>query len=125
MNSRKTKHLIKVNIAGGNVSGCLMTPDDYADEMFVTIPFEKFACIDLVFVAPKSRRAGKGAQLIRMFIARAKAAGAKAVVAELVQAEVIITVEERMAFFENLGFKLFPVDEDDHDTPPLLMIAEI
>jgi N-acetylglutamate synthase-like GNAT family acetyltransferase len=102
-----------------------MTADEYADEMFVSIPFDKFACIDLVMITPGSRRKGKGTQLVRRFIAQAKAAGAMAVVAELMQARGMITVEERKAFFEKLGFKVFPVDEEEHDTPPLLMSAEL
>ncbi len=125
MSSRAREILISINVLGGHISGRIVTAEDYADEMFITIPYDKFACIDLVMVLPKCRRKGWGSRLIRMFIARAKTAEAKAVLAELVQFDGAVTVEARRAFFEKQGFTDSPVYEEEHDIPQLLMIAEI
>lgn len=117
--------LIVINRADGHISGNVMTAEDYSAEMFVAIPYDKFACIDLVIVPVKCRRRGKGSRLVREFGARAKDAGATALLAELLPFNGAVTVEARQAFFKKLGFKIFPVNEEEHDIPPLLMIAKI
>ncbi len=125
LNSRECKNLISITIPSGHISGSIVTAKNCADEMFVTIPYDKFACIDLVIVLPKCRREDWGSRLIRKFMARAKTAGAEAVLAELLKFNGAVTVEARRAFFEKQGLKMFPVNEEEHDSPPLLMIAEI
>jgi GNAT superfamily N-acetyltransferase len=125
MSSRAREILININVPGGHISGSVVTAEDYADEMLIIVPYDNFACIDLVMVLPRYRRKGWGSRLIRMFIARVKTAEAKAVLAELVQSNDAVTVEARRAFFDKQGFTDFPVHEEEHDIPPLLMIAEI
>jgi GNAT superfamily N-acetyltransferase len=116
---------ISINVPGGHISGNVVTAVDYAVEMFITIPYDKFACIDLVMVCPSYRRKGMGSLLVRLFMTQAKSASAKAVFAELVQFNGALTAEDRQTFFEKQGFRFSPVNKEDHDIPPLLMIAEI
>jgi hypothetical protein len=55
---------ISINVPGGHISGNVVTAVDYAAEMFITIPYDKFACIDLVMVCLSYRRKGMGSLLV-------------------------------------------------------------
>jgi GNAT superfamily N-acetyltransferase len=125
MNSKASQNLIAINSSGGHISGRVVTADEYAAEMYVTIPYDRIACIDLVMVTPSERRQGEGSKLVRKFMGQAKKVGATAVLAELVQFTGCVSVEIREAFFEKLGLTVLPINEDEHDTPPILMIAEL
>jgi N-acetylglutamate synthase-like GNAT family acetyltransferase len=93
--------------------------------MFIIIPSQKLDCIDLVVISEKLRRQGKGTAPVRQFMAPARGAGAKAVVAEIDQFDGSLSVESRQTFFAKLGFKVDPINEDEHDIPALFMVAEL
>jgi predicted GNAT superfamily acetyltransferase len=123
--SKKLTNLIAINRDRGHISGKLLTPAEYAEEMFIDIPHDPFAVIDLVIVPPVLRRRGNGTKLVRSFMVQAKKLGARSALAEIVNDDGSGMVDARRAFFESLGFKVFPVNEAEHDNPPLLMLAEL
>jgi GNAT superfamily N-acetyltransferase len=117
--------VISIDVSGGHISGRVLSNTDYEEASFVQLPYKTIASIDLVVVGEHYRRRGRGSSLVRRFIGRAKAAGAQSIIAELVQIRGSISVFERMAFFEKIGFQVFPIPEDEHDTPPLVMVAKL
>lgn len=116
---------IIINVRGGHVSGELITSEQFEEEWFIKLLYQRLANLGIVLVDPHFRRQRVGTKLVRQFLRKAKTAGATACVAELVQFAGAESLDARIAFFQKLGFKRFPVNEDEHDTPPVLMVAEL